>query len=61
YLSPYSPDFQPIEQAFSAIKSQLRRQGLGFYTYEEHYYELYEAAFNVTGSMAKGFFKHAGY
>lgn len=27
YLLPYSPDFNPIEQAFSAVKAYLRRHG----------------------------------
>ncbi len=25
YLSPYSPDFNPIEEAFSALKAWIRR------------------------------------
>ncbi|RXW15147.1 hypothetical protein EST38_g10711 [Candolleomyces aberdarensis] len=32
YLPPYSPDYQPIEQAFLSIKSYLCWIGLGFYT-----------------------------
>ncbi|KAG8680203.1 hypothetical protein FRC09_018411, partial [Ceratobasidium sp. 395] len=27
FLPPYSPDFNPIELAFSAIKSRIRRDG----------------------------------
>ncbi|RXW14516.1 hypothetical protein EST38_g11337 [Candolleomyces aberdarensis] len=61
YLPPYSPDYQPIEQAFSSIKSYLRRIGLGFYTRETHYYELYEACTRITPEMTWGFFRHAGY
>ncbi|KAF8988986.1 hypothetical protein BDZ89DRAFT_894610, partial [Hymenopellis radicata] len=61
YLAPYSPDYQPIEQAFSAIKSELKRNGLGFYTEDEHYFELYAAAINIDGEKARGFFRHAGY
>ncbi|KAF8992972.1 hypothetical protein BDZ89DRAFT_902073, partial [Hymenopellis radicata] len=61
YLPPYSPDYQPIEQAFSSIKSHLRRQGISFYQSKSQYYELYEAAAMITGSEAHGFFEHAGY
>ncbi|KAF8310141.1 hypothetical protein DL93DRAFT_2029437, partial [Clavulina sp. PMI_390] len=30
YLPPYSPDFNPIEEAFSAFKSHVRRHGHTF-------------------------------
>jgi transposase len=61
YLPPYSPDYQPIEQAFSVIKAHLRRQGLSFYTPDAHYYELYLACEQITPEMTWGFFRHAGY
>ncbi|KAJ3543456.1 hypothetical protein NMY22_g3141 [Coprinellus aureogranulatus] len=61
FLPPYSPDYQPVEQAFSAIKSHLRRQGLGWYSHETHRYELYEACTVIRPEMTWGFFRHAGY
>lgn len=61
YLPPYSPDFQPIELAFSVIKAHLRRSGLSFYTYNSHYYELYKACEEITPEMTWGFFRHTGY
>jgi transposase len=61
YLSPYSPDYNPIEQAFSAIKAHLRRLGLSFYAYAALYYELYRACEIITPEMTWGFFSHAGY
>ncbi|KJA25412.1 hypothetical protein HYPSUDRAFT_134953, partial [Hypholoma sublateritium FD-334 SS-4] len=61
YLPPYSPDFQPVELAFSVIKAHLRRSGLSFYTYNSHYYELYKACEEITPEMTWGFFRHTGY
>jgi len=61
YLPPYSPDYNPIEQAFSAIKSHLRRQGITFFSSTGLYYELYRACDIITPEMTWGFFAHAGY
>jgi len=61
YLPPYSPDYSPIEPAFSVIKAHLRRQGLYFYQQEALYYELYEACSCITPEMTWGFFQHSGY
>lgn len=61
YLPPYSPDYQPIEQVFSVIKSYLRRCGLSFYTEGAHYYELYHSCEIITPEMTWGFFRHSGY
>lgn len=61
YLPPYSPDYNPIEQAFSAIKSYLKRLGLGFSHTGALYYELYRSCEIVTAEMSMGFFRHAGY
>lgn len=61
YLLPYSPDYNPIEQAFSAIKSHLRRQGITFFSSTGLYYELYCACDIITPEMTWGFFSHAGY
>ncbi|KIM74430.1 hypothetical protein PILCRDRAFT_80091, partial [Piloderma croceum F 1598] len=61
YLPPYSPDFNPIEQAFSAIKAHLRRQGLGFFGLQGLYYELYRACDVITPESTWGFFAHSGY
>ncbi|KAF8289103.1 hypothetical protein DL93DRAFT_2031535, partial [Clavulina sp. PMI_390] len=30
YLSPYSPDFNPIEESFSTLKAHIRRHGIEF-------------------------------
>jgi transposase len=61
YLPPYSPDYNLIEQAFSAIKSHLRRNGISFFEDHALYYELYRACEVITLEMTWGFFSHAGY
>jgi transposase len=62
YLSPYSPDFNPIEQAFNVIKARLQAQGISFYSDCASYYELYEACSNtITPEMTFGFFRESGY
>ena len=61
YLLLHSPDYQPIELAFSVIKSHLRHCGLSFFTYKSHYYKLYKACEEITLEMTWGFFRHTGY
>ncbi len=61
YLPPYLPDFAPVEQAFSAIKSHLRRNGITNYSEAASYFELYEASGRITPKMAANFFRHSGY
>ena len=68
FLPPYSPDYNPIELAFSAIKAHVRRHGvLGRRDVDQNlddayvYVHLFEAAFSVTPDDARGFFHHCGY
>ena len=59
YLPPYSPDFNPIEQAFSKLKSYLRGAcARGRDTLME---VIGEALRTITASDAEGFFEHCGY
>ncbi len=59
FLPPYSPDFNPIEQAFSKIKAHLRRIGARSFT----------AVFKAIGEICdlyhptecSNYFKDAGY
>jgi transposase len=59
FLPPYSPDFNPIEEAFSKIKGLLRKvQAL---TREALIKALGVAISAVTARDARGFFEHSGY
>ena len=59
YLPPYSPDFNPIEQAFSKIKGLLRRAQAR--TRESLVEAMGLALSAVSTRDAKGFFGHCGY
>lgn len=59
YLPPYSPDLNPIEEAFAKIKALLRR--VGARTREALIEALGQALDEVTASDALGFFEHRGY
>ena len=59
YLPPYSPDFNPIEQAFSKLKSYLRAACARS---QDMLMEVIgEALSTITASDAEGFFEHCGY
>jgi transposase len=59
YLPPYSPDFNPIEEAFSKVKGSLRKAGAR--TREALVEALGAALEAVTAEDAWSFFEHCGY
>jgi transposase len=59
FLPPYSPDFNPIEEAFSKIKGALRKAGAR--TREALIEALGVAISAVSARDARGFFEHSGY
>jgi len=59
WLPPYSPDFSPIEQCLSKIKSYLR--GAKARTGEALDKALAQAVGLVTKADIRGWFKHCGY
>jgi transposase len=59
FLPPYSPDFTPIEQAFSKLKAILR--GLGARTREALLEAMHLAVDAITPADAIAWFAHAGY
>jgi len=59
YLPSYSPDYNPIEEAFSKIKEMVRRACAR--TREALLEALGEALSAVSFLDAQGFFEHAGY
>jgi transposase len=58
YLPPYSPDFNPIELAFSKIKQSLR--SLGARTKTALWGAMQGVLNRVTPCDATGFFRHCG-
>jgi transposase len=59
YLPSYSPDFNPIEEAFAKIKDILRRAGAR--TKDALVDVLSEALSAISVRDARGYFEHAGY
>ena len=59
YLPAYSPDFNPIEEAFAKIKDMLR-QALAR-TKDALVEVLGEAISAISAQDARGYFEHAGY
>ena len=66
YLPSYSPDFNPIELAFSTIKQWLRlnrdRVNRELESVDGTVYNVFwEAVHSVTAEQARGWYKHCGY
>jgi len=59
FLPAYSPDFSPIEEAFSKIKTFLRQRGAR--TREALQSALEDALPTVSATDALGWFAHCGY
>jgi transposase len=59
FLPAYSPDFAPIEQAFSKLKATLRR--LGARTREALEAAIAQALAAITAQDARGWFTACGY
>lgn len=59
YLPPYSPDFNPIEQAWSKLKQLLR--GIKARLVEQLQPALTQAIAAISPRDARAFFHHCGY
>jgi transposase len=59
YLPPYSPDLNPIEEAFAKVKASLRK--FEARTREALVEAMGRALDAVTARDARGFFEHCGY
>ena len=59
YLPPYSPDFNPIELAWSKLKGHLRRSAAR--TTETLYAAIEEGLQTLSAANAYGWFRHCGY
>jgi len=67
FLPPYSPDFNPIELVFSAMKYHLRQNGeyiclaMMHLTTNEIYCTLLEALFQITLADVFSWYRYCGY
>jgi len=67
FLPPYSPDYNPIELAFSHIKGVIRRRGdivriaMSGASEQEVYQRLHEAVWTVSVKQAEAWFAKCGY
>ena len=67
FLPPYSPDYNPIELAFSALKYHLRcdgeyiRMAMTDMPIEGIYAVLFKAVYHISLADAFGWFRHCGY
>ena len=59
YLPPYSPDLNPIEQAFSKLKTLLRKENAR--TREQLETCIAKLLDQVTPTESANFFREAGY
>ena len=61
FLPPYSPDFNPIETAFSTIKSWIRCNRDFMEACNDPIYALLVACSQITPQMAKSYFEESIY
>ena len=61
YLPPYSPDFNPIEQAFHSVKAWLQRHEAQAVLPQVCPWLIQQAAMSVTVEDAEGWILNSGY
>ena len=61
FLPPYSPDFNPIETAFSNIKLWIKRNNNFMETCNDPIYALLVACSQITPQMAQSYFESSIY
>ena len=61
FLPPYSPDLNPIEEAFSQVKSYLRDNELSYQSTNTPRITFAEAFASITPLDCVNYIKHAGY
>ena len=67
FLPSYSPDYNPIELAFSKFKMCLRSREAEFRTLDQNEEEmeihllLLDAMFSVSAEDSQGYFRHCEY
>lgn len=61
YLPAYSPDFNPIEEAFSKVKNYVKMNDIALHAMRDYRPLLVEACYQITDDDCYGYFKHVGY
>lgn len=61
YLPPYSPDMNPIEQAFHTIKAWLRRHEAEATSPEARPWLMHQAIASISSEHALGWITNCGY
>jgi transposase len=61
YLPAYSPDFNPIEEAFSFIKAWLRRHEYLYTSSDQLPMLVHRAIREITPEISLGWFSDCGY
>ena len=61
FLPPYSPDMNPIEQAFHSIKAWLRRNESQAINGDVRPWLIHQAAMSVSMTDAMGWITNCGY
>jgi len=67
FLPPYSPDLNPIEEAFSSMKAWIRHNrntAQADFMSEDGFSAqvvLWDAIHSITAEKVQGWFKHSGY
>jgi transposase len=61
YLPPYSPDFNPIEQAFHSLKAWLRRHEADAIDPQTRPWLIQQASLSITIEDAEGWIINSGY
>ena len=61
FLPPYSPDYNPIEELFSFVKSYLKRHDDIIQATNDPLPIIHSAFQNVTKSKCEGWISHSGY
>jgi transposase len=59
FLPPYSPEFNPIEQAWAKLKGQVSKRQPR--TYDALMAAIKDGVAAITEQDARGFYRHAGY
>jgi hypothetical protein len=61
FLPPYSPDYNPIETAFSTVKSWIKRNSNFMEACNNPIYALLVACSQITPQMARSYFESSIY